>query len=87
MIKNQRLVGSLPTIYLQQFAFKPATNKNIKPIAGLRPATPLVSGLLEHGCRNKNQITCAHKTQELLFEGICTHYCRTNALGIALISL
>jgi hypothetical protein len=24
---------------LQQFSFKPATTKNIKPIAGLRPAT------------------------------------------------
>ena len=31
---------------LQQFAFKPATNKNIKPIAGLRPATLLVAGLI-----------------------------------------
>ena len=35
---------------IQQFAFKSATNKNIKPIAGLRPATLLVAGLLEHGC-------------------------------------
>ena len=33
----------------QQFAFKPATNKNIKLIVGLRPATFLVAGLLEHG--------------------------------------
>ena len=50
-------------MYLQQFAFKPATNENIKPIAGLRPATFLVAGLLEHGCKfqfewdeNKNQL-------------------------------
>ena len=38
-------------IQLQQFAFKPATNKNIKPIAGLRPATLLVAGLINNCCR------------------------------------
>jgi hypothetical protein len=37
--------------YLQQFAFKPATNKNIKPIAGLRPATLLVVGLSDNCCK------------------------------------
>ena len=36
---------------LQQFAFKPATNKNIRPIAGLCPETFLVTGLLKHGCK------------------------------------
>ena len=33
---------------LQLFAFKPATNNNIKPIAGLRPATLLVAGLINN---------------------------------------
>ena len=45
------LQHGLQLTMLQQFAFKPATNKNIKPIAGLRPATFLVAGLLEHGCK------------------------------------
>ncbi|GBO55993.1 hypothetical protein APA_4199 [Pseudanabaena sp. lw0831] len=36
--------------HLQQFAFKPATNKNIKPIAGLRPATHFVVGLSDNCC-------------------------------------
>jgi hypothetical protein len=34
----------LGNCFLQQFALKPATNKNIKPIAGLRPATLFVVG-------------------------------------------
>ena len=38
-------------IQLQLFAFKPATNNNIKPIAGLRPATHLVAGLINNCCR------------------------------------
>ena len=37
--------------FLQQFAFKPATNKNIKPIAGLCPATLLVVGLINKCCK------------------------------------
>ena len=36
---------------LQEFAFKPATNKNIKPIAGLRPATLLMAVLIEQCCK------------------------------------
>jgi hypothetical protein len=32
--------------YLQQFSCKPATTKNIKPIAGLRPATLFVGYLI-----------------------------------------
>ena len=35
---------------IQQFAFKLATNKNIKPIAGLRPATLFVAGLIYNCC-------------------------------------
>ena len=38
-------------IVLQLFAFKPATNNNIKPIAGLRPATLLVAGLINNCCK------------------------------------
>ena len=34
--------------YLQQFAFKPTTNNNIKPFAGLRPATLVVIGLINN---------------------------------------
>jgi|GEM_PF-3934500 len=30
---------------LQQFDFNPATDSNIKPIAGLRPATLFVTGV------------------------------------------
>jgi len=37
-------------VVLQQFAFKIATNKNIKPIAGLCPATLLVAGLINNCC-------------------------------------
>ena len=37
-------------VNLQLFAFKPATNNNIKPIAGLRPATLLVAGLINNCC-------------------------------------
>jgi hypothetical protein len=35
---------------LQQFSFKPATTKNIKPIAGLRPATLFVAHLIGNCC-------------------------------------
>ena len=34
--------------YLQLFAFKSATNNDMKPIAGLRPATLLVAGLINN---------------------------------------
>ena len=37
---------------LQQFVFKSATNKNIKPVAGLYPATLLVVGLINNCCIN-----------------------------------
>ena len=37
---------------LLQFVFKPATNKNIKPVAGLCPATFLVVGLINNCCIN-----------------------------------
>jgi hypothetical protein len=37
---------------LQQFAFKPATNKNIKPIAGLCPATLFVVDLSDNCCKS-----------------------------------
>ena len=38
---------------LQQFAFKPTTNNNIKPFAGLRPATILVVGLINNCCKSR----------------------------------
>ena len=49
------------SLNLQQFAFKSATNKNIKPIAGLCPATLFVVGLINNCCnchrwRSRNQI-------------------------------
>ena len=47
---NDSSLFNSPVPYLQQFAFKPATNKNIKPIAGLRPATLLVAGLINNCC-------------------------------------
>ncbi len=46
---------------LQQFAFKSATNKNTKPIAGLCPAIGFVVGLLEHGCN----LTFPNKSETL----------------------
>ena len=39
-------------VTLQQFAFKPTTNNNIKPFAGLRPATLVVMGLINNCCRS-----------------------------------
>ncbi|WP_201323938.1 hypothetical protein [Pseudanabaena sp. lw0831] len=42
---------------LHQFAFKPATNKNIKPIVGLCPAPLLVAGLIEHCCKTQKRVT------------------------------
>ena len=48
---TQEVADSGEFVFGQQFAFKLATNKNIKPIAGLRPATFLVAGLLEHSCK------------------------------------
>jgi hypothetical protein len=36
---------------LQQFFFKPATTKNIKTIAGLRPATLFVAHLIGNCCK------------------------------------
>jgi hypothetical protein len=36
---------------IQQFSFKPATIKNIKPIAGLRPATLFVAHLIGNCCK------------------------------------
>jgi hypothetical protein len=41
------------SLFLQQFAFKPSTDKNIKPIAGLRPATLLVVGLSDNCCKTR----------------------------------
>ena len=38
---------------LQQFSFKPATTQNIKPIAGLRPATLFVAHLIGNCCKLK----------------------------------
>jgi hypothetical protein len=46
-LQNTRLIK------VQRFAFKFATNKNIKTIAGLRPAILLVTGLIEHWCKTK----------------------------------
>jgi len=45
------VVTKIATDKLQQFAFKPATNKNIKPIVGLRSATLLVVSLINN-CYN-----------------------------------
>ena len=39
----------------QQFAFKPTINNNIKPIAGLRPATLVVVGLINKCCKLSNK--------------------------------
>ena len=38
--------GDIDLNHIQLFAFKPATNNNIKPIAGLCPATLVVMGLV-----------------------------------------
>ena len=44
--------GRLSFTTLQQFAFKPTTNNNIKPIAGLRPATLSVVDLINNCCKS-----------------------------------
>jgi len=38
--------------FLQQFAFQLTTNKNIKPIAGLFPATLPVASLINNCCKS-----------------------------------
>gem|GEM_PF-6844615 len=44
-------VNDWAIVFLQQFVFKPATNKNLKPTARLRPVTLLVVDLIRISCR------------------------------------
>jgi hypothetical protein len=41
----------LSYLQIQQFSFKPATTKNIKPIVGLRPVTIFVAHLIGNCCK------------------------------------
>jgi len=50
---------------LQQVTFKPTTN-NIKPVAGLRPATLVVVGLINNCCGASPCDPCGEFDQQLL---------------------
>jgi hypothetical protein len=51
--------------YLQQFALKTATNKNIKPIAGLCSAILLVADLLKQFAEEYCSANCFNKSKLL----------------------
>jgi hypothetical protein len=44
-------LGFLLRLVIQQFAFNPATAKNIKPIARLRPEALFVADLINNCCK------------------------------------